>query len=114
MVRQGRSTSIQLKFIENGSRVPIFLASIFFAIAVSADSAKALYCSKPSAPFCVNGSGYFDDQYELDNCKRQVESFIDDANEYAECLDEEKQEVINEANEVISEFNCRIEGRSYC
>jgi hypothetical protein len=71
------------------------------------------FCSEPSEPSCVDGSGYFDDQDEFERCKSEVESYISDK-EYAECLANERNEAIDAANRIVEKFNCRAEGRSIC
>ncbi|WP_246805702.1 hypothetical protein [Rhizobium leguminosarum] len=59
-----------------------------------ADRAWA-YCSEPTAPSCVNGYGKFDDQYDFDNCKRNVENFKSEIESFVDC----KRREINEAND---------------
>ncbi len=73
-----------------------------------------LYCSEPTEPYCLDGSGYFDDRWAFDSCRNDVEQFVREAEDYVDCLEDEQSEVIDQANKAIERFNCRAEGGSYC
>ncbi|MGV1869730.1 hypothetical protein [Agrobacterium rosae] len=83
----------------------------------SADHAFA-YCSKPSAPSCVSRYGAFNDQWEFDRCKREIENFKDETESFMSCNNDEAQEAISKANsenqsasaeysDAVSSFNRR-------
>ncbi len=36
------------------------------------------YCSEPNTPSCASRYGEFDDEWEFDRCKREMESYKDD------------------------------------
>lgn len=89
---------------------------MFLPVVVTAvcQPAHAYYCSEPSKPDCVDGSGYFDDQSDFTSCKSEVENYVDDVRRYSECLTDETNATIRESNEIVEKFNCRAEGRSFC
>ncbi|MGE4371516.1 MAG: hypothetical protein AB7E29_01245 [Xanthobacter sp.] len=68
--------------------------------------AKA-YCMKPSAPYCTNQYGRFNDRYEFDRCKIEM-------NDYAESLKRFQSCIINDAENEISsatgDYNDAVEG----
>lgn len=90
------------------------VSTVAMALLGPIGDARAYFCSEPSEPYCVDGSGYFDDQYEFDRCKSEVESYVSDVETYSQCLATQRNQAIEKANEVVEKFNCRAEGRSYC
>ena len=93
----------------------IRLASIAAFVCLSTNFAMAyMFCSEPSEPYCVDGSGYFDDKYSFESCKSDVESYVQDIADYVECLRVEQNEKIQKSNDIMEKFNCRAEGQSYC
>jgi hypothetical protein len=55
------------------------------------------FCSEPSAPFCAESYGPFNDQWDFDNCKREMESYKSEIEDYLECNRNE----VEEANEKV-------------
>ena len=62
------------------------------------------YCFEPSAPYCADRYGPFDSRYEFESCKREVESYLDELQDYARCIVNEVQEKQESA---IDNFNRR-------
>jgi hypothetical protein len=85
----------------------------FFSLLVSISQASA-FCSKPDAPYCASSFGSFDDQYEFDRCKREMESYKDDVESFLRCqnlkieqIRSERQRAIDDYNEAVESFNRR-------
>ena len=105
---------------------------ILFAFTLAGiQSATALnfYCSEPSAPYCVNGIGTFDDQFSFDMCKSEMERFVRATEDYNQCVrdgaerEAEKlfrdagnkiEEANDELSDAIEEFNCRARREFVC
>lgn len=82
----------------------VVLASLTFA-----EAAKA-YCSKPDAPYCASSFGEFDDQYEFDRCKSEMQSYRDDVDSFLSCLKRESQDAISDYEDAVESFNRRARG----
>lgn len=79
------------------------------------------YCSEPSAPYCATSYGSFDDEDDFDSCKRDMENFRSEVEDYNQCLANEARRAIDEArqkqqaaldeyNDAVSSFNRRARG----
>ncbi len=73
----------------------------------------AVACSEPSAPYCANSYGAFDDEGEFDSCKRELENYKSDVEDFIRCNKREAQEAIDNASRAnsraIEEFNEAVE-----
>ena len=96
------------------SKIILSLAAVLSLSLPSENARAAAYCSEPSAPFCVNSFGTYDDEWSFERCKSQVESYISDVEDYIDCLDREKIDVTDEANKTIERFNCKARKGTYC
>lgn len=67
------------------------------------------FCYEPSEPFCINNE--ISSNYDFNSCKRQVENFIREMQDYSQCLLETNQEKVSN---VIEKFNCQASGESFC
>ena len=76
------------------------------------------YCSEPPAPNCASQYGSFDDQWEFDRCKSEMESYQNDVEEFMRCNNRLAEEAIDDArrknnnasssyNDAINSFNSR-------
>jgi hypothetical protein len=98
------------------------LAVAFAFMAAGVESSMALgYCSEPSAPFCATRYGEFDDEYDFDSCRRDMENYASEVEEYIACLQREVDDVVAEAqresesalseyNDAVDSFNRRARG----
>lgn len=77
---------------------------------VSMPTIAAAYCSKPDAPYCATRYGPFDDQYDFDRCKREMQSYRDDVQSFLSCLKRESDQTINDYNDAVASFNRRARG----
>ena len=102
-----------------GPHMRTTLFAVFISIVVP--SLAHAYCSEPSAPSCATRFGAFDDEWEFDRCKRDMESYKSDVESYMSCRNDEAQQAINEANrdneragasysDAVSSFNRRARG----
>lgn len=66
-------------------------------------------CLELVEPYCLNRS--FSSQYEFEQCKRQVQIYLSELQDYAQCL---ANEIAQKQNEAINKFNCRASGNSFC
>ena len=87
-------------------RITIFAGIFLFANA----GVSYAYCSKPDAPYCASQYGKFDDQYDFDRCKREVESFKSEVEDFLSCQRRENQQAIDDYNEAVESFNRRARG----
>lgn len=55
------------------------------------------YCYEPSAPSCASRYGSFDDQWEFDRCKREMETYKSEIESYMSCNNRQAEEAIDEA-----------------
>lgn len=73
--------------------------------------AYAFYCSEPSAPSCASRYGSFDDEWEFDRCKREMESYKNDVESFIDCNNQqarrENEEAISEYGNAVDSFNRR-------
>lgn len=85
----------------------IILITLLITIFSISASAQSYFCSRPDKPYCVDSFQRFRDQSEFENCKFEVEEYLNNIREYVECLEREKADAINESEAVIQSFNNR-------
>jgi hypothetical protein len=73
-------------------------------------SVSYAYCTKPDAPYCATQYGKFEDQYEFDRCKNEVENFKSEVEDFLSCQKRENQQAIDDYNEAVESFNRRARG----
>jgi hypothetical protein len=102
--------------MKSGTNFAWFIVLMFATLSI-ADHSFA-YCSKPSAPSCALQYGAFDDQWEFDRCKRDIESFKNEVENFMRCNNDEAERAIRRANnenqsasseysDAVSSFNRR-------
>ena len=74
-----------------------------FGLLVFADYALA-YCSKPDAPYCASRYTKFDDEYEFDRCKREMQSYRSDVEDFVSCIKRKTEELTRQGNEAIDDY----------
>ena len=65
------------------------------------------FCSKPIAPYCARSYDKFDDQYEFNRCKREIEDYRSEIDDYLTCVKIQNQKAIDEYNEMVENLNRR-------
>lgn len=78
-----------------------FLALCLFAPAASAG------CYEPTAPYCATRSGNFDDTSDFESCRRKMESYKSEVEDYLACMKRASNNVVEEYNSAVSSFNDR-------
>lgn len=81
----------------------LFLPSLSYAV---------MFCSEPSAPFCIR-TGFTGD-FEFEDCKLKMKTYLRNVDEYRQCLKEESDSAVEEANKAIKKFNCYASGEKFC
>jgi hypothetical protein len=64
-------------------------------------------CYEPSAPYCATRYGAFSDEDEFHRCKREMESYKTEANDFLACTKREADDVIQQYNSAVESFNRR-------
>jgi hypothetical protein len=64
-------------------------------------------CSKPDAPSCATSYGKFDDQTDLEICKREMEEYRSDVEHFLDCQKQETREAVDEYKEAVETFKDR-------
>lgn len=82
------------------------LGFVILVILIQASGA----CSKPEAPYCATAYGKFDDQYDFDRCKNEMENYKSEVEDFLACQRRESQQAIDEYNEAVESFNRRAGG----
>ncbi|MGO7370405.1 hypothetical protein ACCT04_16405 [Rhizobium ruizarguesonis] len=89
------------------------LAALLGAAASLLCSNAFAYCSEPSAPSCASSFGEFGDQWKFDRCKREMESYKDDVENFIGCNNDEAEAAIRKARDdsesAKSEYNDAVE-----
>ena len=86
-------------------------------VSLALTGAAQAYCPEPAPPYCVNGYGGFSDQWEFDGCRRDVETFGRETEDYIHCLQEElrletqrlSDEAQQSADAAIAEYERTVE-----
>lgn len=89
------------------------LALTLGAIAAAGTSYARVYgnCQEPRTPFCLSQYGAFESDYQYKDCKRDIENYIDELNQWADCVSGKAEDSRQES---IKKFNCRVDGKSTC
>ena len=90
-----------------------FALAVLGSVAVVPSTAHALICSEPSEPYCIDDFDGFD-RMEFESCRSDVESYLQNVEDYIDCMRREQQRVSEDANDVIEKFNCLAAGETYC
>ena len=65
------------------------------------------YCSEPSEPSIP--SGYYAESYQMKSARSEVESYLDEVQDYKQCLAQCIDDVNSEAEDVIDEWNSAVQ-----
>jgi hypothetical protein len=90
-------------------RALVLMASLY-----GLDVSPALaYCSEPSAPYCATRYGTFDGEDEFRRCKREMESYQSEAQDFLSCQKREVDDLLSvmkrKSDGVIEEYNSAVE-----
>jgi hypothetical protein len=67
-------------------------------------------CYAPSAPSCASRYGAFDDEDAFRRCKREMEAYKSEAQDFLSCTKRQSDGVIEEYNNAVESFNRRARG----
>ena len=101
-----------MAFRKSVSRPRAAAAMLLFVLMAQPASAIG-YCSRPTAPSCPM-MGKFNNDWEFNSCKSEMNSYQNDVERYGDCLAQEQSAVIREYNEAVERFNCYARGSSFC
>jgi hypothetical protein len=79
-------------------------------VLVIAMAQSQAFCSQPRAPYCESSFGSFDDRYEFERCRREMEHYRDDVDRYVSCLRNDREQAVREYNDAVESFNRRARG----
>lgn len=85
---------------------------MFLVLTVPFNSYASCYCSEPSEPTIPSGD--YAESYEMESAKDEVESYVDEIQDYkqclAQCIDDANStatNIIDEWESAVSDFNNR-------
>ena len=88
-------------------------AALALLLAFAPTSEALAYCSEPSSPSCASNYGSFDDEWEFDRCKREMESYKGEVEEFLRCNNNEAEAALQKArsdnDDALSEYNNTVE-----
>ena len=67
-------------------------------------SSAGAFCSEPDAPYCASRYGAFDDEYEFDRCKREMESYQSEVEDFISCLKREIEDLNRKGNQAVDDY----------
>jgi hypothetical protein len=73
----------------------------------TAPATAQMFCMLPSPPYCADTYGAFEDRWDFDSCRSEVELYRSRMRSYLSCLDEERTAAIRKLNIAIDAFNLR-------
>lgn len=68
--------------------------------------ALAYFCSKPSEPYLPNGSS--SNVGEMETAQDEVRNYMGEMKQYVECLQDEIDDAVREANDLQSRWNSEV------
>ncbi|MFC1665675.1 hypothetical protein ACFL17_08620 [Pseudomonadota bacterium] len=89
----------------NTNRRIFFLVLVFVFVPIN--SYAFWYCSEPSEP--IVPSGYIAESYSMESAKYDVESYIDEVQDYKQCLADCIDEANSQAQNIIDEWNSAVQ-----
>ncbi|MDD6088419.1 MAG: hypothetical protein PUB69_03810 [Desulfovibrionaceae bacterium] len=88
--------------------IRLFLLCCVLSFATDTALAVPVCSSEPAVPSCARFSSRFHSHQEFEACRRKLDKYIEDANEYALCISHRQQDRIREA---VRKFNKRTPHR---
>lgn len=83
---------------------------ILLAVAALVSPLDALaYCSEPSAPNCASRYGSFDDEWDFDRCKRDMETYKSEVEDFIQCNNDEIRRAQQASEEAASEYSAAVD-----
>jgi hypothetical protein len=76
---------------------------------LSCFASPACACSEPSVPYCAQRYGAFDDEDEFNRCKREMDTYRSEADDFLACLRREADDLKRKSDRMIEEYNNTVE-----
>jgi hypothetical protein len=93
----------------------VVIVFAFCALALPGPGDALAFCSEPprEPPGCTDQTfeRSFETDYDYDTCRRLVEDYLDDLDDWVACVADEADD---RAEEAVNRFNCKVEGRNFC
>jgi hypothetical protein len=96
------------------------LLVIVVMMCVSPAIAGGAHCAKfqtqsgaikhPAQPACMDTPFAVHDQMSFDNCRADVQVYLNEVDDYLKCLNEDGNDVVRERNALVDRFNCKMSG----
>ncbi|TIL70286.1 MAG: hypothetical protein E5Y65_23250 [Mesorhizobium sp.] len=88
------------------------VSMVLLALLLAAKPTSVLafyYCTEPTAPSCASRYGSFDDEWEFDRCKREMNDYQSEVEAFVACNRSANEQAILEHNEAVKDFNGRAQ-----
>jgi predicted ribosome quality control (RQC) complex YloA/Tae2 family protein len=86
---------------------PLLPAAAAILMASGAAQAQLLMCQEPRPPYCQDMFGPFNDRYDFQLCRDEIEAYRERVRRYIACLQDEQEEALRRLNRAIDAFNRR-------
>jgi hypothetical protein len=93
-------------------RTVAVLIAVMTLMSASQPASAYGFCSEPRPPWCANHG--FNDKSSYESCRREMETYLRDVENYLECLRKKAKDTADESDKAVQRFNCNAEGRSVC
>lgn len=93
-------------------RAAFSLAGAILLVGSPANAAP--YCNRPDPPSCVSMMSINLDEFSFNSCRRDVQSYRDEIEDYKRCLQNDLADAIDEYSSTVRKFNCYAKGETYC
>ena len=77
-------------------------------------NAQLLFCNEPIRPFCVGEEYTYERDIDVKRCRQNVERYLEDAEEYGQCLRDKAEAADATAKQIKQHFECKSSGSDDC
>jgi hypothetical protein len=85
----------------------IRMALVVAGLVVALPSLGEAFCSKPRTPFCLDRSGRFDNRFDYDSCRSELERYGFAIRSYADCQRQLIDDALKEHSSAVAKFEQR-------
>lgn len=86
--------------------VRVWIGTVLAFVSATPSAAQSYYCSRPSEPYIR--SGYSADYNQMQRTQREVEQYVDDMNDYLECVANEHADAASEVDDVVDQWDSAV------
>lgn len=76
--------------------------------------AQFFHCLTPQTPSCVTWSMRFEDDFAIESCRRDMQTYQRHVDEYRRCVTESANSVREQFDRDMRRFECRARRESFC